>query len=164
MQYLSLPFRGDILDVISIIIEIIQAIIAAIKWVIEKITRRPKIAPQRVQEVEWDTDSSLFSIILKPAEPFLILFTNHGIVLLALFVVGGLMLKLNLDRGIGVFLTGIIFALAGAGNLVVIRKDTEDVSCIHYLLYASSIFILLFGILVSIGALLLIMIVGISVN
>jgi hypothetical protein len=163
LQYLSFPFRGDVVDILTVSIEIIQTIVDVFKWVIEKATRRPKIAAQRAQDFEWDTTSSLLSIVLKPAEPFLILFTNHSIILLALLVVGGLMVKLNLDRGIGVFLIGLIFALGGAGNLVVIRKDTEDVSCIHYLLYTSSISILLFGMLVSIGALLL-MIVGVSVN
>jgi hypothetical protein len=151
------------MDILTVSIEIIKAIVDVIKWVTEKATQRPKIATQRAQDVEWDTTSSLFSFVLKPVEPFLILFTNHSIILLALLVVGGLMVKLNLDGRIGVFFIGIIFALGGAGNLLVIRKDTEDVSCTHSLLYTFSASILLFGVLVSISALLL-MIDGVSVN
>jgi hypothetical protein len=151
------------MDILTVSIEIIKTIVDFIKWVTEKATRRPKIASQRAQEAEWDTPSSLLSIVLKPVEPFLILFTNHSIILLALFVVGGLMVKLNLDGRIGVFFIGIIFALGGAGNMVITGKDTEDFSCLHYLLYMFSASILLFGVLVSMGALLL-MIVGVPVH
>jgi hypothetical protein len=73
------------------------------------------------------------------------------------------MVKLNLDERIGMFFIGIIFALGGAGNLVVTDKQTEDFGCTHYLLYALSAFILLFGVLVSMGALLL-MIAGASID
>jgi len=151
------------MEILKISIEIIEMIVEIIKWIVEKLTRRSKIVAQRNLDVEWSTTTSFLSIALKPLEPFLILFTKHSIILLAFLVVYGLMIKLQLDWGIGVFFIGFIFALAGAGNFVLIRKDTENAHCLDHLLYAFSASILLFGVLVSLGALLL-MIAGVPVN
>ena len=151
------------MEIIKISIEIIEMIVGIIKWIAEKLTRRPKITHQRDLGVETSTTTSLLSIALKPLEPFLILFTKHSIILLALLGVYGLMVKFQLDERIGIFFIGCIFAFAGAGNLVITQKDTENAHCLHYLLYTFSASILLFGILVSIGALLL-MIAGVPVN
>ena len=151
------------MDILTVSIEIIKTIVDIAKWITGKITRRPNLASQRSLDEEWDTSTSLLSIMLKPVEPILILFSKSNIILLALLVVGGLMVKLHLAARVGVFFIGIIFALGGAGNLVITQKDTEDTSCLHYLLIAFSASILLFGMLISMAAL-LIMIGGVSIN
>jgi hypothetical protein len=151
------------MEIFKASLEIIEAIAEIIQWIVGKVTGRPKTASKRSQDDEADTPSSLLSIVLKPIEPFLLLFTKHSVILLALLVVYGLIFKLNLDKSFGVFFVGVIFALAGAGNLVETGKNVEEFNCVHYLLYAFSAAILLFGILVSVGALILIMI-GIPIN
>ena len=90
-------------------------------------------------------------------ERFLIVFSKRGVALLALLAAGGLVFGLHLDERIGVFLMGILFALAGAGQLAATRKDMGYANCLRYFIYALSASVLLFGVFISMVALLMIL-------
>jgi hypothetical protein len=143
------------MDILSISAEILQIILEIGEWITRKLTRQaePESPPPTAKKL---------------LERFLILFTKHSMVWLGFIVVGGLMFGLHLDARIGVFLIGVIFTLAGTGQLVILRKDMGEAdmgesNCLHYILYAVSAFVLLSGVLISIGALSLV-IAGISID
>jgi hypothetical protein len=136
------------MEIFKASLEILVFIADTVKWVAGKLTRRPKSVPQPSPELEIHTDSSLLSLALKPFEPFLLLFTKHNFIWLALLVVAVLMTKLSFAR-LGVFLVGIIFILAGAGHWVLTRKETDSTGCLYYLLSVGSAFAFLTGVLLA---------------
>lgn len=136
------------MEIFKASLEILVFIADTVKWVVGKFTRRPKSAPQPSPELEIHTNSSLLSLALKPLEPFLLIFTKHNFILLAFLIAAVLMTKLSLAR-LGVFLVGIIFALAGAGHWVLTRKELDSTGCLYYLLSAGSAFAFLAGVLLA---------------
>jgi len=156
---------GPILIVLGLITTIRGKLAFGKTWLFRK---RREISPNIAQ-----TNSSPYAVppnamITTEPEPYpmerlLILFSKRGIVELALIVLGGLIFGLHLDDRIGVFFAGIVFALGGAGHLVALRKNAGSASRLRYFLYALYICVLLFGVFVSIGALLLI-IAGVHIS
>lgn len=72
---------------------------------------------------------------------FLELFARRGIVFLALMVVVGGVVMLNLDDRIGTLLIGVIFGLSGIGNWLVAEREHHA----RGLRKAMAVFLTLFG-------------------
>lgn len=83
----------------------------------------------------------------------LLLFSKRIVVLMALVIFCGPIIYFDMDKRVGVLFMGIIFALAGAGNIA--AHQEEPLKGVRIAAKVIGGFLLAFGVLVAVAAILL---------